>query len=123
MERYMSKLILFLNVHVWISVVYFGCLHGEWYRIFVISQRLNYTTTKIFVTFCNNYIFVFRKKNNLVDQEISLLREKEDNVKLLSNNAEKALEKVLGMLTDTIDTFGSAVNKLNDHITDSMKNV
>jgi len=41
----------------------------------------------------------------------------------LSNNAEKALEKVLGMLTDTIDTFGSAVNKLNDHITDSMKNV
>jgi len=68
-------------------------------------------------------MLIFRKKILLVDQEISLLREKENSVKLLTYNTENDLETVWRMFTDTIDTFGSGINKLNSHITDSMKNV
>jgi len=68
------------------------------------------------------YGTLYEKKNNSVDHEISLLRDKENCVKLSRCNAEKDLELVLRTFMNTIDTFGFSVKKLNNNIIDSMKN-
>jgi len=58
-----------------------------------------------------------------MDDEISLLKQKENIVSLSCFKTEKDLDVTMKKFTEEIDTLATNVNKLHFHITNSMTNV
>ncbi|XP_022162874.1 uncharacterized protein LOC111028511 [Myzus persicae] len=64
----------------------------------------------------------YEKKIQLMDGEISLLKEKENIISLSCFKIENDLDAVMKKFTEEIDTLGTNVNKLHYHVTCSMTN-
>jgi len=58
-----------------------------------------------------------------MDDEIALLKQKEDIICLSCFKTENNLDAVLKKFTEEVDTLGINVNKLHCHVTSSMTNV
>lgn len=58
-----------------------------------------------------------------MDDEISLLKQKENIVSLSCFKTENNLDAVMKKFTEEIDTLATNVNKLHSHVTNSMTNV
>jgi len=58
-----------------------------------------------------------------MDEEISLLKEKDKNNTTHYQMTNNNLRTVVKTFTKEVDTFGSNINKLHNHVTNSMTNV
>lgn len=58
-----------------------------------------------------------------MDDEISLLKQKENIISLSCFKTENNLDTVMKKFTEEVDTLGTNVNKLHYHVTNSMTNV
>uniref|UniRef100_A0A2S2NR40 Uncharacterized protein n=1 Tax=Schizaphis graminum TaxID=13262 RepID=A0A2S2NR40_SCHGA len=65
---------------------------------------------------------LYEKKIHLMDDEISLLKQKEDIISLSCFKTENNLDAVMKKFTEEVDTLGFNVNKLHNHVTNSMTN-
>lgn len=65
---------------------------------------------------------LYEKKIYLMDDEISLLQQKENITSLSCFKTENNLDAVMKKFTEEVDTLGSNVNKLHNHVTNSMTN-
>ncbi|KAE9525082.1 hypothetical protein AGLY_014496 [Aphis glycines] len=63
---------------------------------------------------------LYEKKIYLMDDEISLLQQKENTTSLSCFKTESNLDAVMKKFTEEVDTLGSNVNKLHNHVTSSM---
>lgn len=70
-----------------------------------------------------NNVYIFRKKNCLLDDEIDLLKQKEKNISKACYKTENNLDTTMKTFSEKIDAFGTNINKLHHHVTKSMKNV
>jgi len=59
----------------------------------------------------------------LMDDEISLLKQKENIVSLSCFKTENYLDSVMKKFTEEVDILATNVNKLHFHVTNSMTNV
>lgn len=58
-----------------------------------------------------------------MNDEISLLKQKENNTSLTCSKTENNLDVVMKTFTEEVDALGFNVNKLNLHVINSMTNV
>jgi len=58
-----------------------------------------------------------------MDDEIALLKQKENIISLSCFKTENNLDAVMKKFTEEVDTLGTNVNKLHYHVTNSMTNV
>ncbi|KAL4135676.1 hypothetical protein QTP88_007272 [Uroleucon formosanum] len=65
---------------------------------------------------------LYEKKIHLMDDEISLLKQKENIISLSCFKTENNLDAVMKKFTEEVDTLGTNVNKLHYHVTNSMTN-
>lgn len=59
----------------------------------------------------------------MINDETTLLKQKENDVKVSCYNTESNLRSVIEIFSNEVDTLGFNVNKLHNHISNSMTNV
>lgn len=67
----------------------------------------------VLITFC---IFISRKKSQLLDDEITVIKNKEKIISLSCFKSENNLSAVLKTFLEEVNKFGSITNKLHDHV-------